>query len=181
MARLKSRITSEAPEVAERLKHLSETLNGVIALKRRIIEDLRPSSLSNLGLTAAIDILVREFSQQAGIEVQSSLDTVELPDTTQLTVYRLVQESLTNIGKYAQASQVLVTVHQYPTHVAVQVRDNGVGFDPEGISRTSHGLVGMRQRVEAAGGRLTVSSRFQEGTVVSAVLPTPVAVAAPVA
>ena len=181
VARLKSRITSEAPEVAERLKHLSETLNGVIALKRRIIEDLRPSSLSNLGLTAAIDILVREFSQQAGIEVQSSLDTVELPDTTQLTVYRLVQESLTNIGKYAQASQVLVTVHQYPTHVTVQVRDNGVGFDPEGISRTSHGLVGMRQRVEAAGGRLTVSSRFQEGTVVSAVLPTPVAVAAPVA
>lgn len=180
VARLKSRIASEAPEVAERLKHLSETLNSVIALKRRIIEDLRPSSLSHLGLTAAIDILVREFSQQAGIEVQSSLDTVDLPDATQLTVYRMVQESLTNIGKYAQASQVLVTVHKYPTHVAVQIRDNGSGFDPAGISRTAHGLVGMRQRVEAAGGRLTVSSRPGEGTVVSAVLPTPAAVAAPV-
>ncbi|MBH1979614.1 MAG: CHASE3 domain-containing protein [Comamonadaceae bacterium] len=180
VARLKSRITSEAPEVAERLKHLSETLNSVIALKRRIIEDLRPSSLSHLGLTAAIDILVREFSQQAGIEVQSSLDTVDLPDATQLTVYRMVQESLTNIGKYAQASQVLVTVHKHPTHVAVQIRDNGSGFDPAGISRTAHGLVGMRQRVEAAGGRLTVSSRPGGGTVVSAVLPTPAAVAAPV-
>lgn len=180
VARLKSRIASEAPEVAERLKHLSETLNSVIALKRRIIEDLRPSSLSHLGLTAAIDILVREFSQQAGIEVQSSLDTVDLPDATQLTVYRMVQESLTNIGKYAQASQVLVTVHKHPTHVAVQIRDNGSGFDPAGISRTAHGLVGMRQRVEAAGGRLTVSSRPGEGTVVSAVLPTPAAVAAPV-
>ncbi len=180
VARLKSRITSEAPEVAERLKHLSETLNSVIALKRRIIEDLRPPSLSHLGLTAAIDILVREFSQQAGIEVQSSLDTVDLPDATQLTVYRMVQESLTNIGKYAQASQVLVTVHKHPTHVAVQIRDNGSGFDPAGISRTAHGLVGMRQRVEAAGGRLTVSSRPGEGTVVSAVLPTPAAVAAPV-
>ena len=180
VARLKSRITSEAPEVAERLKHLSETLNSVIALKRRIIEDLRPSSLSHLGLTAAIDILVREFSQQAGIEVQSSLDTVDLPDATQLTVYRMVQESLTNIGKYAQASQVLVTVHKHPTHVAVQIRDNGSGFDPAGISRTAHGLVGMRQRVEAAGGRLTVSSRPGGGTVGSAVLPTPAAVAAPV-
>lgn len=180
VARLKSRIASEAPEVAERLKHLSETLNSVIALKRRIIEDLRPSSLSHLGLTAAIDILVREFSQQAGIEVQSSLDTVDLPDATQLTVYRMVQESLTNIGKYAQASQVLVTVHKHPTHVAVQIRDNGSGFDPAGISRTAHGLVGMRQRVEAAGGRLTVSSRPGGGTVVSAVLPTPAAVAAPV-
>ena len=165
VARLKSRITSEAPEVAERLQHLSSTLNGVIALKRRIIED----------------ILVREFSQQAGIDVQASLDTVALPEATQLTVYRMVQESLTNIGKYAQATQVLVTVHQHPTHVAVQIRDNGVGFDPAGISRTAHGLVGMRQRVEAAGGRLTVSSRPQEGTVVSAVLPTPMTVAAPLA
>ena len=70
--------------MAERLQHLSTALNGVIALKRRIIEDLRPSSsLANLGLTAAIDILVREFSQQAGIDVQASLDTVALPETTQ--------------------------------------------------------------------------------------------------
>ena len=171
VARLKSRITSEAPEVAERLKHLSEALNGVIALKRRIIEDLRPSSLSNLGLTAAIDILAREFSDRAGIDIQTNLETVELPEATQLTVYRMVQESLTNIGKYAQARKVLVTVHQYPTHVAVQIRDDGVGFDPAGISRSSHGLVGMRQRVEAAGGRLTVSSRPGEGTHVSATLP----------
>ena len=171
VARLKSRITSEAPEVAERLKHLSEALNGVIALKRRIIEDLRPSSLSNLGLTAAIDILAHEFSDRAGIDVQTNLETVELPEATQLTVYRMVQESLTNIGKYAQARKVLVTVHQYPTHVAVQIRDDGVGFDPAGISRSSHGLVGMRQRVEAAGGRLTVSSRPGEGTHVSATLP----------
>ena len=171
VARLKSRITSEAPEVAERLKHLTEALNGVIALKRRIIEDLRPSSLSNLGLTAAIDILAHEFSDRAGIDVQTNLETVELPEATQLTVYRMVQESLTNIGKYAQARKVLVTVHQYPTHVAVQIRDDGVGFDPAGISRSSHGLVGMRQRVEAAGGRLTVNSRPGEGTHVSATLP----------
>ena len=172
VARLKSRIDSAAaPEVGERLKHLTETLNSGIALKRRIIEDLRPSSLSNLGLTAAIEILTREYAERAGIEIETSLESVQLPDAAQLTVYRMVQEALTNIGKYAKATKVLVSIHGYPTHVAVQVRDNGSGFDPAAVRPTSHGLSGMRHRVESAGGRLSITSRPGNGTLVSAVLP----------
>jgi len=171
VARLKSKIDTTAPDVSERLKHLTETLNSGIALKRRIIEDLRPSSLSNLGLTAAIEILTREYAERAGIEVETSLEAVTLPDASQLTVYRMVQEALTNIGKYAKATKVLVSVHGYPTHVAVQVRDNGEGFDPATVRPTSHGLSGMRHRVEAAGGRLSITSRPGNGTLVSAVLP----------
>ena len=173
VARLKSKIDATAPDVSERLKHLTETLNSGIALKRRIIEDLRPSSLSNLGLTAALEILTREYAERAGIEVETSLEAVQLPDAAQLTVYRMVQEALTNIGKYAKASKVLVSVHGYPTHVAVQVRDDGVGFDPGTVRPTSHGLAGMRHRVEAAGGRLTLTSRPGNGTLLSAVLPLP--------
>ena len=173
VARLKSKIDATAPDVAERLKHLTETLNSGIALKRRIIEDLRPSSLSNLGLTAALEILTREYAERAGIDVETSLEPVQLPDAAQLTVYRMVQEALTNIGKYAKASKVLVSVHGYPTHVAVQVRDDGVGFDPGTVRPTSHGLAGMRPRVEAAGGRLTLTSRPGNGTLLSAVLPLP--------
>ena len=171
VARLKSKIDATAPDIAERLKHLTETLNSGIALKRRIIEDLRPSSLSNLGLTAAIEILTREYAERAGIEVETSLEAVKLPDAAQLTVYRMVQEALTNIGKYAKAQKVLVSVHSYPTHVTVQVRDDGVGFDPAGVRPTSHGLAGMRHRVEAAGGRLSLTSNPGEGTLLSAVLP----------
>ncbi|CAN7698172.1 MULTISPECIES: CHASE3 domain-containing protein [unclassified Acidovorax] len=171
VARLKSKIDIQVPEIAERLRHLTETLNSGIALKRRIIEDLRPSSLSNLGLTAAIEILAREYGERAGIEVETSLEPVQLPDTTQLTVYRLVQESLTNIGKYAKAQKVLVSVHSHPKHVAVQVRDDGQGFDPASVSPSSHGLAGMRHRVEAAGGRLTITSRPGNGALVSAILP----------
>lgn len=171
VARLKSKIDTQVPEIAERLRHLTETLNSGIALKRRIIEDLRPSSLSNLGLTAAIEILAREYGERAGIEVETSLEPVQLPDTTQLTVYRLVQESLTNIGKYAKAQKVLVSVHSHPKHVAVQVRDDGQGFDPASVSPSSHGLAGMRHRVEAAGGRLTITSRPGNGALVSAILP----------
>ncbi|AVO41927.1 CHASE3 domain-containing protein [Simplicispira suum] len=171
VARLKSRMTVEGPEVAERLKHLTETLNGVIALKRRIIEDLRPSSLSNLGLTAALEILTREFADRASLDVQINIEQVTLPEPTQLTIYRMVQESLNNIVKYAGAKQVLVTVHNYPTHVAVQIRDDGGGFDLASVRRSAHGLLGMRHRVEAAGGRLTVESKLNEGTVVSAIIP----------
>jgi signal transduction histidine kinase len=173
VARLKSKIDHQAPDIAERLKHLTDTLNSGIALKRRIIEDLRPSSLSNLGLTAALEILTREHAEGAGIEVETSLEAVQLTDATQLTVYRLVQEALTNISKYAKAKKVLVTVHSYPTHVTVQVRDDGEGFDPAAVGPASHGLAGMRHRVEAAGGRLTITSGPGNGTLVSAVLPKP--------
>lgn len=172
VARLKSRMTTEGPEVAERLKHLTETLNGVIALKRRIIEDLRPSSLSNLGLTAALEILTREFSERASLDVQINVEPVTLPATTQLTIYRMVQESLSNIAKYAQAQHVLVTVHNYPTHVAIQIRDDGRGFSVADVRRNAHGLLGMRHRVEAAGGRLTITSAPNEGTLISAIIPT---------
>lgn len=171
VARLKSRLDGQGPEVLERLQHLSQTLNSVIALKRRIIEDLRPSSLANLGLHAALDILAREFAQGAGIDVQTSLESVELPEAAQLTLYRVVQESLSNIGKYAQARTVLVSVHRYAQHVEVQVRDDGQGFDPAAVRRHCHGLAGMRQRVEAAGGRLTVHSQPGKGTRVTASLP----------
>jgi signal transduction histidine kinase len=68
---------------------------------------------------------------------------------------------------------VLGTVHSYPTHVAVQVRDDGAGFDPAAVRPASHGLAGMRHRVEAAGGRLTITSHPGNGTLVSAVLPKP--------
>lgn len=172
VARLKSKIEMANPEVADRIKHLTETLNSGIALKRRIVEDLRPSSLANLGLSTSLEILTTEFAQRSGVEIEANLEAVELPDATELTIYRLVQESLTNIGKYAKASRIQVTVHKYPTYVAVQIQDNGQGFDLASIRPNSHGLAGMRHRVEAAGGRLTINSAPGEGTTVSAIIPT---------
>jgi signal transduction histidine kinase len=171
VARLKSRMGEASPELAQRLQHLTETLNSGIALKRRIIEDLRPSSLANLGLTAALEILAREFSEHSGIEVACSLEPVELDEDRQLTIYRTVQESLTNVGKYAEARQVDISVRAYSNHVEVEVRDDGRGFDVQTTKPTTHGLAGMRHRVEAAGGRLNVQSRPGQGTRVLATLP----------
>ncbi|MEX8191524.1 CHASE3 domain-containing protein [Comamonas guangdongensis] len=171
VARLKSKVDTSAPGINERINHLVETLNSGIALKRRIVENLRPSSLSNLGLTTALEILTREFGEHSGIDVESSLEQVDLPESTQLTVYRVVQESLTNIGKYAKANHVMVAVHNYPTYVAVQIQDDGQGFEMAGMRPNSHGLAGMKHRVEAAGGRLTVASQPGKGTTISAIIP----------
>ena len=170
-ARLKRNLGTMAPEVAERLKQLNETLDRGIALKRRIIEDLRPSSLSNLGLVAALEIQAREFAQRAEIAVRTVLEPVALDDNAQMTAYRLVQESLTNIAKYARASDVTISLAQQGGQVEVSVLDNGVGFDPGQVRPTAHGLLGMRYRVEAEGGRLEVDSAPGQGCHVRGWLP----------
>ncbi|MEO8836371.1 MAG: sensor histidine kinase, partial [Caldimonas sp.] len=177
VARLKSRLGSApTPDALERLAHLNETLNGGIALKRRIIEDLRPSSLSNLGLVAALEILLREFATRSEIAVVSHLEPVELAAAAQLTVYRLVQEALTNIVKYAKAREVDVTLAPLESGGArVAVRDDGVGFDAGAPRMSRHGLIGMRYRVEAEGGAMRLVSSPGAGTLIEASLPAPVA------
>ena len=171
VARLKSRLGGQPPEVAERLQHLNEGLNSGIALKRRIIEDLRPSSLSNLGLVAALEILVREWSQRSEIAVESEFEPVRLRQSGELTVYRLVQEALTNISKYARARRVQVRLAAAGGRVHVSVRDDGVGFDVGAPRVSAHGLLGMRYRLEAEGGRLVLRSAPGQGTVIEAELP----------
>ena len=171
VARIKSRMGNAMPEAAERLSHLTNTLNSGIALKRRIVEDLRPSSLSHLGLVASLEILAREFEDRSGLSVTTDLETIDLSGSAQLTIYRLVQESLTNIGKYAEATQAVVSLQNRDGFVGVEVHDNGNGFDLAKVGLSSHGLSGMRHRVEAAGGRLVVASDKGSGTHISAMLP----------
>ena len=158
VARLKSRLGTSQPEALERITHLTSTLNSGIALKRRIVEDLRPSSLSHLGLVPSLEILAREFEERSGVPLITDLEHVELGGSAQLTAYRLVQESLTNIGKYAEATKIIISLHNREGYAVIEVEDNGTGFDTQSIAATSHGISGMRHRVEAAGGRLTVIS-----------------------
>jgi len=171
VARLKSRIGTLTPEAQERITHLNDTLNDGIALKRRIIEDLRPSSLNNLGLVAALDILAREFAERSGLKVNCDLHPVKLKPTSELTVYRLVQEALTNIAKYAKAKRVDIFLRQVRTQVEVTVQDDGVGFDASVKRPSSHGLVGMRYRVEAEGGSMQLQAASGCGTCIVARLP----------
>jgi signal transduction histidine kinase len=175
VARIRSRLGSTMPEASERLEHLTTTLNSGIALKRRIVEDLRPSSLSHLGLVASLEILAREFAERSGLQITTSLEPVELSGSAQLTVYRLVQESLTNMSKYAHARNAQIKLacgtHDGRDIIKVEVKDDGRGFNADKVASTSHGLSGMRHRVEAAGGQLAVESTEGHGTRISALLP----------
>ena len=171
VARIRSRLGSNLPEANERIEHLISTLNSGIALKRRIVEDLRPSSLSHLGLVASLEILTREFADRSGIDIKTALESVELGGSAQLTVYRLVQESLTNMSKYATATHADITLRNTEDHVIIEVSDNGQGFDTDKVATTSHGLAGMRHRVEAAGGKLVIESSPGQGTHIRANLP----------
>jgi signal transduction histidine kinase len=171
VARLKSRLGATTPEIAERVQHLNDALNGGIALKRRIIEDLRPSSLSNLGLVAALEILIAEWSGSTEVAVERALEPVTLRESGELTVYRLVQEALTNVSKYARATKVEIRVTANAGTVRVSVRDDGIGFDPQQRRASAHGLLGMRYRLESEGGRMVLSSTPGQGTVIEAQMP----------
>ena len=171
VARVKSRLGTTAPEALERLNHLVTTLNAGIAMKRRIIEDLWPSTLSNLGLVATLEILGREFSKTAGIAVHCALESTQLTANAELVIYRLVQEATTNIAKYARASNVWLSLATVQGQVEVTVRDDGIGFDTRQVGNKAHGLLGMRFRVEAEAGSLELVSAPGQGTLVRARLP----------
>ena len=170
-ARIKSRLAGAAPEAQERLAHLVGTLNTSIALGRSIIEDLRPSTLANLGLVQALDILAREFGEQSGVTVHRALTPVKLNVSAELMVYRLVQEAFTNISKYAKARQAWVDLGMQGSEVRISVRDDGIGFDTDAPARSAYGLLGIRFRVEAEQGLLRVTSTPGQGTSIQATLP----------
>jgi signal transduction histidine kinase len=170
-ARIRSRLTGGNPEALDRLNHLVETLNSSIALGRRIIEDLRPSTLSNLGLVPTLEILGRDFASHSGVRVHTALEPVALPPDAQLVVYRLVQEAITNITKHARAKEVWITLQAVDGQAHVSVRDDGVGFDPTRQPRSTFGLIGMRYRVAAEGGQFSLASAPGQGTCIEATLP----------
>lgn len=171
-ARLKRGLGAMSPEVSQRFTHLVAAIDQVIALKRSIIEDLRPSSLSHLGLVAALEIHAREFAARAEIKVKTRLEQVPLAESAQITIYRLVQECFTNIAKYSGARQVELTLGPDGDQAHVRVSDDGCGFDPAAVRTGAHGLTGMRYRVEAEGGRLAIDAVPGRGACIEAWLPT---------
>ena len=170
-ARLRSRLGAQAPEARERLASLVRTLDSVIALKRQIIEDLRPSALANLGLVAALEILAREFAERSGLEVTTDFAPLVLPAEAELVVFRLLQEATTNIAKHAKARHVSLSLREVGGQTVLSVSDDGVGFDVSQALRSAHGLAGMRFRVHAESGRMAVESQPGVGTTIEVCLP----------
>ena len=169
VACLQSRLDGTSAEVDARLRHLSEVLNNAMALKRQVVQGLQPAVLAEAGLVVAVERLARSFAAASGIKVSVQLAEVALDAPAQLAVYRLVEEALTNIGKHARASEVAITLKDTKRGIEATVRDNGIGMG-QVHSAPGVGLTGMRHRIEACGGILSVSSVARTGTTLRALL-----------
>jgi signal transduction histidine kinase len=122
---------------------------------------MRPLMLDDLGLNAAVEWLGREASRRMGIEVTTSLGDIDptIDDRTATTVYRIVQEALTNIGRHARATDARIIIEQHEGELMLTVQDNGVGFRDSAVRKEgSFGLMGIRERAILLGGRFEVDN-----------------------
>lgn len=168
------RIGEANPEAATRLARAMKSLDEGITVKRRIIEDLRPTLLDNLGLAAALDWLVKGVCERAGLQCTLNLDEGEapLPPEVSIAIYRIVQEAMTNVVKYAKAKRVSVDLVRSAGGIALHFRDDGVGLPPSApASRLSHGIAGIRQRVRALNGEFRIEGAPGAGTTIEVHLP----------
>lgn len=145
---------------------------------RRVALDLRPTILDDLGLAAALEWRVDEFNKQDGIRAAITITGLDrrLPRESELVLYRVGQEALSNINRHATASEVTVTLRRDDRCCVLEVADNGVGFDPLRVNpQSGHGLglVGMRERVAMVGGELEVVSQPGAGARITARVPWP--------
>ena len=140
---------------------------------RRLISEVRPPVIDEIGLETAISHLVHEQRRHGGpkIECHSDVQFGRLPPILENALYRIVQEALTNACKHSKSKKVTVTMTQEGQDVRLEVRDWGIGFDPESVEKGHFGLEGIRQRVRLLGGRLTIESTPGSGTLVQVVVP----------
>ncbi|NLY00009.1 MAG: PAS domain S-box protein [Rhodopirellula sp.] len=140
---------------------------------RRLISEVRPPVIDEIGLETAISHLVHEQRRHGGPEIgcRSNVRFGRLPVILENAVYRITQEALTNACKHSKSKKVAVTMTQEGRELCLEVRDWGIGFDPESVEKGHFGLEGIRQRVRLLGGRLSIESAPASGTVVQVVVP----------
>lgn len=168
------KLKDSEPAIAEKLTRALANLDQGIALKRRIIEDMRPTVLANFGLVTALRTLADEAAQRNNwmLDLQLPADDIQLDEQTEIALFRVAQESLTNAAKYARASRVSIGLQVDDLQVGLSITDNGVGITPADLKRThTHGLLGMRQRVAAHGGQFDIRRGVPAGTEIHVVMP----------
>jgi signal transduction histidine kinase len=163
----------ETDEARAATAGLRELVVATLQDVRRLAVELRPSALDDFGLVAALEHLTASFAEQTGIHVDfgAALGERRLPGEVETALYRIVQESLTNIVKHAHARHVSIALTRMHNSVKAVVEDDGQGFDPEEAATDGFGLVGMRERLALIGGRLRVESSPGTGTTIAVDVP----------
>jgi signal transduction histidine kinase len=155
------------------LAELREQVVSALQDVRRLAVELRPAVLDDFGLVPALERLTDAFAEQSEVRVDfhSALGELRLPSEVETTLYRVVQESLTNIVKHANARSVSVSIARRASTVAAVIEDDGAGFDQRAVREDAVGLLGMRERLSFVDGRLEIESRPGAGTTIVAEVP----------
>ena len=165
-------------ELFEEAQRIEAQVDKAIGAVHRVIADLRPETVSHLGLSGAIKWQVNEFQERTGIpvEIRFDLEQITLRETSKATVlFRIFQELLTNIGRHARASRVEATLRHENEFFLMEIKDNGRGLNRSDIEKaTSFGLMGLRERVGLLEGELEIQGFPNKGTTAKVRIPLPV-------
>lgn len=165
LAWLQGRSMTLEPEFREKLDVLMNTLTEAMQLKRRVVENLRPALLDHFGLPTALQAYFDETCKRAGLNCTTTIpeELDQIPQELAIALFRVGQESLTNIIRHAKAKNVELQFDVNEERYEIRIADDGQGMDAE-VVRTSHGLSGMRHRVEGLKGSFDIDSSAGKGT-----------------
>jgi len=156
---------------------IRDQLHKTIDMVQMISYELRPALLDDLGLTSALRWYVDSFRVRSGIgaRLRISLAEERLPEAIEIALFRITQEALTNISRHSKASTVSVTLSKRKANLVLNIKDDGVGFDPDGLvqdpGKRGFGLFGIRERLKGVGGRLDLQSEPGQGTLLVVTIP----------
>ena len=171
---LSSRINANQKPLVKKIKVMNNLLNSSIKTMKRISTELRPVLLDDIGLEAALEWQAEEFEKRTGIKCKINFCTevINLDEKRSIALFRIFQETLTNITRHAKATKVKIILEQNANEVKLKVSDNGIGIKPEKMTQPgSFGLIGMRERANYLGGDLIIEGKSQKGTTVTLRIP----------
>jgi PAS domain S-box-containing protein len=171
---VKKRLSRDDQLLINRMDEIEALIDETIGNARRITTELRPGLLDELGLIDTIDWQLRELSNRSGIGWSFELepDGIEFTPDESTVFYRILQEGLTNIARHSQATEVTVSIRQYPGELQMCIRDDGIGFERlQSFTPNTMGLAGIRERALARGGSLEIDSQPGRGTSLKIKLP----------
>lgn len=177
LASISASMDQGCPDAAVMLRETQKTVKQTISTTQNLCYQLRPSLLDDFGLFVALQDFINEFSEKWGIKIDFEHEDVQglLSAEEETVLFRVLQESLTNILKHSRAKKVYISLSTADANVILSVHDNGIGFDMLELKRAGmgerFGILGMRERVEMVGGEFFIESRLGEGTKITAVVP----------
>jgi signal transduction histidine kinase len=168
------RLPDDTPPTRAKLAEMTTLIDDAVVTVRRIATDLRPGVLDELGLAAAVDWQARQFEHRTGIHcaLRTRVDDAALDPVVSTAVFRILQESLTNVARHSSASSVAVTLEHRDSDLVLEVFDNGIGIaSAEASDVRSIGLAGMRERAQLVGGGFSITGAAGAGTTVLVQIP----------